>query len=611
MKPYLFILACCFSQIASAFQTNFADSLYNLALQKSPQEGLKLMLDSYYPVFNKSYPDGIEWSEKCLEFAQKNKFLIEEGRANLNLGVVHYLSGNYEKAISHYQSALDIFEKEGDKCYIGRTCNEMSVYYRKQKMYDKSLASLDRSFQACSDCGDFECVETSYNNRGVVYEMMGDYAAAIKSYRKAETIALNNQNDIGLSYIYNNLSGVYLLKDMNDSVIYYFEKSTAIRRALNDIQGLAINHNNLGEYYLSTGELDSANSQFNLALNLNKSIGFLDLEKHIYSQLFELHKQKGNLDTAIYYLEKSNGIRDSLLSSEKLKALSEMEVRYETEKVEKEFLKEQQKRTDAELTISNRNNWIFGIAGISLVTILASILFVQRKKRLANEERNRAVLKEKERGMAAVFDATEKERQRIAKDLHDSVGQQMSGLKMAWETITLELKTKDPENADKLSELSLVLDQAADEVREISHQMMPKTLEEFGLPLALKEMLDKSLKFSKIEHEFEEFNIQGRFDNRIELSLYRISQELVNNVIKHSGASKLSLQLFQNQNQLILIVEDNGAGFKTEHQEGHGLLNIKSRLNTINGLVNYEATTETGTIATVRVNLDSHQITSS
>lgn len=611
MKPYLFILACCFSQIASAFQTNFADSLYNLALQKSPKEGLKLMLDSYYPVFNKSYPDGIEWSEKCLEFAQKNKFLIEEGRANLNLGVVHYLSGNYEKAISHYQSALDIFEKERGKCYIGRTCNEMSVYYRKQKMYDKSLASLDRSFQACSDCGDFECVETSFNNRGVVYEMMGDYAAAIKSYRKAETIALNNQNDIGLSYIYNNLSGVYLLKDMNDSVIYYFEKSTAIRRALNDIQGLAINHNNLGEYYLSTGELDSANSQFNLALDLNKSIGFLDLEKHIYSQLFELHKQKGNLDTAIYYLEKSNGIRDSLLSSEKLKALSEMEVRYETEKVEKEFLKEQQKRTDAELTISNRNNWIFGIAGISLVTILASILFVQRKKRLANEERNRAVLKEKERGMAAVFDATEKERQRIAKDLHDSVGQQMSGLKMAWETITLELKTKDPENADKLNELSLVLDQAADEVREISHQMMPKTLEEFGLPLALKEMLDKSLKFSKIEHEFEEFNIQGRFDNRIELSLYRISQELVNNVIKHSGASKLSLQLFQNQNQLILIVEDNGAGFKTEHQEGHGLLNIKSRLNTINGLVNYEATTETGTIATVRVNLDSHQITSS
>lgn len=610
MRGSIFILLLFFSGASFGFKTSFADSIYDQAIQKTPLEGLTLMLDSYYPVFNKSYEDGLDWSEQCLLFAKKHGFAIEEGRANLNLGVVQYLSGDYENAIISYQSALDIFEKEGEKCYIGRTCNEMSVYYRKQELYDKALESLDRSFQECSECGDTECVETSFNNRGVVYEMQGNYNAALSAYRRAEKIALQNNNEIGLSYIYNNLAGIYLLTEVGDSVEFYIQKSSEIRERLNDIQGLAINYNNLGEYFMSIEKLDAANIEFDRALELNKTIGFTDLDKHIYLQLFELNKKKGNLDEAIKYLEMSNALRDSLLSVEKLESLSEMEVRYETEKVEKEYLQEQQKRSEAELEIVNRNNWIIIISSIGVVAGLLGVALFQRKKRKAEQERNQAVLNEKERGISAVFDATEKERQRIAKDLHDSVGQQMSGLKMAWETITYELKSSDPVKASKLTELSSILDQAADEVREISHQMMPKTLEEFGLLLALKEMLERSLKFSKINYDFEHFNITERFSSRVELSLYRISQELVNNVIKHSGANKLSVQLFQNQNQLILIVEDNGGGFDTKSQDGHGLLNIQSRLNTINGEVNYEASTESGTIATVRVNLDSQRITS-
>ena len=593
-----------------AFETDFADSLYKVAKQKAPQEGLNIMLDAYYPVFNKSYEDGLNWSQQCLNFAIKNNFRLEEGRAQLNLGVVHYLSGNYPQAILSYQLALDIFEELEEKCFIGRTCNEMSVYYRKQNLYEKALEVLDRSFKECSDCGDNTCLETSVNNRGVVYEMMGNYNAALESYRKAEILAYQNKNEVGLSYIYNNLAGVYQLMDVSDSVVYFINKSSNIRERLDDVQGVAINTNNLGEYYLLVNQLDNAQLAFKKALIIAKEVGYLDLEKHIYGQLFELNKKQGNLDTAIFYLELNNALRDSLLNLEKIKSLSDMEVRYETEKVEKEYLEEQKKRAEAELKIANRNTWIISISACTITGAFLFFVFFQRRKRLALEEKNNAVLSEKERGIAAVFDATEEERQRIAKDLHDSVGQQMSGLKMAWETITFELKTTDPNKAEKLTELSGILDQAAEEVREISHQMMPKTLEEFGLVLALNQMLEKSLKFSNIKYDFEQFNIQGRFSSRVELSLYRISQELINNVIKHSGANKLSIQLFQNQNQLILIVEDNGAGFNTEDQDGHGLLNIRSRLNTINGLVNYEASTETGTIATIRVNLDSQQITS-
>jgi signal transduction histidine kinase len=93
-----------------------------------------------------------------------------------------------------------------------------------------------------------------------------------------------------------------------------------------------------------------------------------------------------------------------------------------------------------------------------------------------------------------------------------------------------------------------------------------------------------------------------RLPERIEVSLYRVCQELINNVIKHSGASKVHVQLFQNKGKVIMIVEDNGTGIATQPaSEGHGLMNIKSRVSTLNGEVNYERSAGSGTLATVRI----------
>lgn len=202
----------------------------------------------------------------------------------------------------------------------------------------------------------------------------------------------------------------------------------------------------------------------------------------------------------------------------------------------------------------------------------------------------------------AVFDATEEERQRIAKDLHDGIGQQMSGLKLAWQNLTISSKNLTEEEKNKLHELSKILDSTASEVREISHRMMPKVLEAFGLVPAIEEMLDKTLSLTPIKHQFEHYNFDQRLPKKTELALFRICQELINNVIKHANANFVSVQLFKNQNQIILMVEDNGKGIsENDKSDGHGLLNIKSRLSTIQGQVNFEASENAGTTATVRI----------
>ncbi len=148
------------------------------------------------------------------------------------------------------------------------------------------------------------------------------------------------------------------------------------------------------------------------------------------------------------------------------------------------------------------------------------------------------------------------------------------------------------------------LDLACDEVRSLSHQMMPRALIELGLTSAIDDMLNKSLNFTSIKHEFEHIGVEDRqLEKRVEIALYRICQELINNVVKHSGATKVSVQLYRTSDSAMLLVEDDGAGFKPNSEDGIGMHNINSRASAINGKVSFEDGPTTGTVAQVRIPL--------
>ena len=205
---------------------------------------------------------------------------------------------------------------------------------------------------------------------------------------------------------------------------------------------------------------------------------------------------------------------------------------------------------------------------------------------------------EQKKGLDAVFTATEEERKRIAKDLHDGVGQQLSALKRGFEDFTEHLNVDLKAKAKGLKNL---VDETARDTREISHRMMPRSLTELGLVPAIEDLLNKTLSSLSIQFEFEHYNLKERYEERKEVAIYRILQELINNVIKHSGATLVNIQLFENQSSLILMVEDNGKGIQQSKTDGIGILNIKNRLNTIKGKVNLEPSADTGTIATISI----------
>ena len=215
------------------------------------------------------------------------------------------------------------------------------------------------------------------------------------------------------------------------------------------------------------------------------------------------------------------------------------------------------------------------------------------------DEKNKAIMLEKDRGLKAMIQAQENERGRIARDLHDGVVQQIGSVILKARNFVDKYSPKEKSKAKTFLE---DLENSNQELRNISHQMMPRALKDLGMISAISDMLENSLTYSKINYQFEHFNINNRLPERMEVTVYRITQELINNIIKHSNAKHVNVQLFKADNDVILIVEDDGVGIKKKKQsEGIGLLNISSRVDMMHGTVNFEPSPNSGTLVTVKI----------
>jgi signal transduction histidine kinase len=211
-----------------------------------------------------------------------------------------------------------------------------------------------------------------------------------------------------------------------------------------------------------------------------------------------------------------------------------------------------------------------------LIFIVAVILLYQRKIR----EKQQSIFQ-------SVIDAEEKERNRIAKDLHDSLGASLSAVKLYFESLMPNISDKEK------SELVYnMLDDACNEVRSISHQMMPQVLLNEGLYVAIRQFCAPLMQLPNLKFEL---NILGSEDRPLstttELMIYRVLQELINNAVKHSKASEIIVQLIQSNNELIISVEDNGIGRIEnidESSSGLGINNLKSRVQYLKGQIVFE-----------------------
>ncbi len=584
------------------------------------------------------------YGNQAIEFSKQISFDEGIGKANFFLGC-WYDGLDNDKALKHYKISEQIFEKY-DHPWIGYSYNNLSRIYRERGWYPEALEIVIKSLEVFEELGDSTQIATELTSIGYIYSKMGDYAESLKWQKKALAIPHGYSDSANIGLMYGRIGIIYDELGMYDSAHYFNNIAVAYFKAVHDEQYLGLWFSNIGNTFIKEKRYDAAEKYFNDALTLSlkeedKSIIYINLGnvytktglfdeaertlnqavtrciKHkqtsflseAYYRKYELAEKQGKTKSALEFFKMYNNLNDSILNIEKTEQIARMRIRFETEQKEKELLVEKaekekiaKEKAQAEIKVYNRNKWIIGISSLTLILLFFGLYIVQRNRRKAQAEKDAVIIEEREKGLKAVITAQEDERKRIAKDLHDGIGQQLSGLKMAWQTFTGDVQEKIPGEEKRLKKLTGILDEAASDVRTISHQMMPRVLSESGLIPAIEDMLEKSLGPTKIKYNFETFQVESRFEENIEVSIYRVLQELINNIIKHAGALVVSVQLFTNKGYLILMVEDNGKGFELKsNTEGHGLLNIKSRINAINGEVSYNPSPESGTVATVRV----------
>lgn len=241
--------------------------------------------------------------------------------------------------------------------------------------------------------------------------------------------------------------------------------------------------------------------------------------------------------------------------------------------------------TNKERTLSWESFIFFEIFVLTLA--MAHRYYLIGKK---NIEYQKTINRQQKDQIRHIITAQEKERGRIAKELHDGVVQEIG-------SVILGIR----HNQDKEGLLH-ALENSSRDLRTLSHRMMPKTLHELGLVAASRQMMMTALQYAKIEHTFESFNFDQRPSEIIEITLYRILQELVNNLIKHSQASFVSIQYFVIDDSIMLVFSDDGIGMDSDTvNEGMGLRNIHSRLEMVSGSVSVEPNEPQGTTFTIRV----------
>lgn len=422
-------------------------------------------------------------------------------------------------------------------------------------------------------------------------EQHSDYRAALVYYHAAQDIrdsltALKKARD-STSVKYN----IELLGDVFGKIGQKAVTEQALlntietKRMLDDTLAMAINYLNLGLLYEDQKHYARALGALLQCRAYALAISYTDLENSATVELSNLFQQTGDYQQAIAWFKKHQQLAATLAKENSATKIAALQTKYENTQKENRILQQQ-------FEISRRNYWVGGIAIILLLSLSLTYSYYKSTQ-----------LKQRNIATTAIIETEEKERKRIAQDLHDSVSQLMMAAKINLTVVGNEIPFLDDAQKSRFEKAIHLVDEGFKEVRTISHNMMPQALLESGLALVIKQFVEN------IENEFIQVNFfskgfEEHFDNTIETILYRILQECINNVLKHANASRVDISLIRDETNISLTIEDNGSGFDVADKakyNGMGLKNLQNRVNFIKGKIEIDSHPGRGTLVSVYV----------
>jgi signal transduction histidine kinase len=329
--------------------------------------------------------------------------------------------------------------------------------------------------------------------------------------------------------------------------------------------------------------------------------------------LANLYINDKRYEKALVYQQAYSILRDSILNEERINATAQLEIKYRTAEKDKEIAVQHLKLSEQQSLLREKNAWIgMGAVSTLLLTGFLFMLYKNGRHRQQRQEEQLRIMEQEQqlwkkeeeiRNLNAMVKGEERERARLGRELHDGIVGQLAAAKMNFTAI--QNKYDQPELKTDFRIALHHLDETALELRKTAHNLMPEILIQQGLVIALESFCEKTSAFTGIQISFHHEAYVPRLDIDFELSVYRMVQELVQNIIKHANAVKALVQIDYHEPLLIVTVEDDGIGInknEASFTNGIGLNNISTRIRALQG--NFEITGRKGEGTSVYIEFD-------
>jgi signal transduction histidine kinase len=556
--------------------------------------------------------------KEALDQARKSNDFPALAEAYYNYGI-HEEEFNQEsgKSFEYLTRSLEYFEIDTDTAGINKVKLEIAKHFLNNEMYSDALPvflSVKQYYKSQNQYS--KIIEIELYLFELYFENL-EIETAKKSLDSARLLLDSVPN--------NNLQCRYLV----DKIQYHEivrELDTALVLA-NECYEMSVKNNSAESISIclaTRGDIRLAQDKYIPAIyDYNKSLPYLNSKPYskrrlqIYKNLAECYKAINNNNKAFSFLQGYAALQDSILSEKRINALNNLAYKHSSEEKTREIsLLELEKNYAFENNQQQKR--ALSVLGIAFGLLILVIYYINRfyKEKIKNasiikqqnDKINQQKIKELQdkiqiNSMQSMLTGQELERERISKDLHDSLGGLLSTIKL--QVDNLRSKESKVEMIPEYKKATQLLDTAVGEVRSISQNLQPVALNKLGLIAALNDLFNRYNTNSGPEIHFHHFGFPAKLDQMVSLGIFRIIQEIMNNAIKHAKASEIIVQLNHEDEHIIIHVEDDGVGFDSSLKyRSMGLENIKSRVNYLKGTIEIDSRPNYGTSYLINVMTD-------
>ncbi|WP_234418162.1 tetratricopeptide repeat protein [Aquimarina aquimarini] len=561
-----------------------------------------------------NYSKAIQLNKECLIIQKQQQNNKKIARLYNNLGFLYKEKNEPEKALEYYHKSIDLRDSIQDKKGLLISYKNIGAFYNDQKKYRQAIIELKKGIELCKELNDSIQLSGIFMNIGSSHNHLRELDTALVYFEKS--LFIKEKNKIKKTEtIYSNIGSIMEKKQRLDKAITYYDKSIAIAIQNKNERQLVDTYYNKGKVYKKKEQYNKALAYYFDALQLAEKYHKEYRRLDILSGIGEAYEQLQDYRNAHIYNEKHIILRNQI---EKKARENEQAIQMLNEERHKnKLLQIEKQKTEAESKTKN-TQLTFLLIGSALMVILFFVLFrsyrLKKQNQIAiqNEKIKQGeieeLLKNQElKSIHAMIDGQEKERKRIAQDLHDRLGSMLSVVKIHYKSVEENLEKMKADSKTQYEKANELLDEACVAVREISHNMVSGVLTKFGLIPALRELKQNLESTGTLEIELIDYGFDDRIDNELEINIYRIIQELIGNILKHANAKEVSVQLLKRETTINITVIDDGDGFDTTaiaNYSGMGIKGIQSRVENLQGEVAFDSGRGNGTTVTIDIPVD-------